>query len=177
MKQTRYTKMILAAMFLAIGMVLPFLTGQIKTMGETFLPMHLPVMLCGLICGWKYGLAVGLLLPPMRSLFFGMPPIYPNAVWMALELGTYGAVAGILYERLPKKSILWLYGELICAMLAGRAVWGISKSILLGVGGKPFTAAAFFAGGFVDALPGILLQLILIPPIVTLARRMRKNNV
>lgn len=177
MKLHSVKRLVLAAVLLALGIVLPLLTGQIKEIGDSLLPMHLPVLLCGFLCGWKYGLTVGLLLPPMRSLFFGMPPIYPNAVWMALELGTYGAVAGILYERLPKKSILWLYGELICAMLAGRAVWGISKSILLGVGGKPFTAAAFFAGGFVDALPGILLQLILIPPLVTLARRMRKNNV
>jgi uncharacterized membrane protein len=84
-------------MFLALGIVLPFLTGQIKEIGDTLLPMHIPVMLCGLICGGKYGFAVGLVLPFLRSATVGMPPIYPNAVWMSAELATYGFMIGFLY--------------------------------------------------------------------------------
>ena len=85
---------VLSAMFLALGMILPLLTMQIKEIGDTLLPMHIPVMLCGLICGYNYGFVVGLILPFLRSVIWGMPPIYPNAVWMALELCTYGFVIG-----------------------------------------------------------------------------------
>lgn len=161
-------KIINSAIFLALGIVLPFLTGQIKEIGDTLLPMHIPVMLCGLICGGKYGFAVGLVLPFLRSATVGMPPIYPNAVWMALELATYGYVIGFLYYSFCRKQMWWLYCSLIISMISGRIVWGTAKSILLGVSGKTFTIQAFIVGGIIDALPGIILQLILIPSIIKL---------
>lgn len=169
-KQTVY-KTVLAAMFLSIGFVLPIFTSQIKEIGDTLLPMHLPVMLCGLICGWKYGLCVGAILPIFRGFVFGMPPIYPNAVWMAIELATYGFVIGFLYSRMKNKNIVSVYISLVSAMLLGRIAWGISKAVLLGLGGKAFTIAMFIAGGFVDALPGIIIQLILIPLIMEILNR------
>ena len=159
---------ILAAMFLGLGVVLPFLTGQIKEIGDTLLPMHIPVMLCGLICGWRYGLAVGLILPFLRAVTVGMPPLYPNAVWMACELATYGFVIGILYFSFFKKQMWWLYSCLIISMIGGRIVWGMAKAVLLGIAGKSFTVQAFIAGGIIDSLPGILLQIILIPAIIKL---------
>ena len=113
----------LAAMFLAIGFVLPFLTGQIQTIGNMLSPMHIPVLLCGLICGWKYGVAVGFILPLLRSMIFGMPPMYPNAIAMAFELMTYGLVIGLLYSRSRWQCVVALYRCLIAAMLAGRVVW------------------------------------------------------
>lgn len=166
MKNKSLRKLILSAMLLAVGMVLPTLTMQIKEIGDTLLPMHLPVMLCGLICGPWHGLLVGLMLPFLRSVTFGMPPIYPNAVWMSLELAAYGCVIGIVYMLFKKKNTASVCVSLVTAMLAGRIVWGIAKAILLGLGEKPFTFAAFITGGFVDALPGIVLQLILIPLIM-----------
>ena len=110
----------LAAMFLAIGFVLPLFTSQIKEIGDTLLPMHVPVMLCGLICGWRYGFSVGLILPFFRSLVFGMPPIYPNAVWMAAELAAYGLVIGLIYFKLNQKNTKGVYISLVSAMIAGR---------------------------------------------------------
>ena len=163
--------MVLAAMFLALGLVLPTLTGAIKEIGDSLLPMHLVVMLCGVICGWQYGGAVGLILPFLRSLTFGMPPIYPNAVWMALELATYGLVIGILYSRRRIYSRVYLLLCLLISMIAGRIVWGISKAILLGVADKPFGLNAFLVGGFLDAIPGIVIQIILIPVIVEILER------
>ena len=88
----------LAAMFMALGLVLPFLTGQSPQIGSKLLPMHLPVFLCGLICGWQYGGLVGFLVPLVRSAIFGMPVFFPSATAMAFELMTYGAVAGFLYS-------------------------------------------------------------------------------
>ncbi|MBQ4510217.1 MAG: ECF transporter S component [Clostridia bacterium] len=175
MNKERIKKLAYSGMFLAIGTLLPLLTGQIKEIGDSLLPMHLAIMLCGLVCGWKYGLAVGLILPFFRSVTFGMPPLYPQAVWMALELATYGAVIAIMYDIFKRKNIGYLYLSLIISMISGRIVWGIAKAILLGVANKPFTFYAFLTGGFVDALPGIILQLILIPIIVTLIERIKQK--
>lgn len=168
LQKSSFKKLILCAMFLTLGIVLPFLTGQIKEIGDSLLPMHIPVMLCGLICGGKYGLAVGLVLPFLRSVTAGMPPFYPNAVWMSFELATYGFVIGFLYFSFFKKQMWWLYCCLITAMISGRIVWGIAKAVLLGIADKAFTVSAFISGGFVDALPGIILQLLLIPVIIRL---------
>ena len=94
MKNSYIKKITLSAMFLAIGLVLPFLTGQIPEIGSMLLPMHIPVLLCGLICGWQYGGAVGLIVPLLRNLLFGMPPM-PGAVSMAFDLAAYGLIIGL----------------------------------------------------------------------------------
>ena len=120
----KYTRnLTLSALFLALGYVLPFLTGQIPQFGSMLLPMHIPVFLCGLICGWQYGAIVGLILPLTRSLFFIMPPFYV-ALAMTFELATYGFVAGFLYSRARKQGIVALYCSMIIAMLAGRLISG-----------------------------------------------------
>jgi riboflavin transporter FmnP len=171
MRKITVTRLTLAALFLALGYTLPFLTGQIKEIGNMLAPMHLPVLLCGLVCGWKYGLAVGIVMPVTRSLMFGMPRLYPNAVAMSLELATYGLVVGLLWALSKKKTFLSLYLSLIVAMLAGRAVWGIVELLLLGVFGSGFTLSMFVAGAFLNSLPGIALQLILIPALLLALRR------
>ena len=175
MKKENLIKIAYSGMFLAIGTLLPLLTGQIKEIGDSLLPMHLAIMLCGLICGWKYGFAVGLILPFFRSVTFGMPPLYPQAVWMAVELATYGLVIGLMYEFLKKKNLISIYISLLASMICGRITWGLTKWLLLGLSGKSFTLNAFFVGGFIDALPGIILQLILVPAIVTLVERIKRK--
>ncbi len=162
----KYTRnLTLSALFLALGYVLPFLTGQIPQFGSMLLPMHIPVFLCGLICDWQYGVIVGLILPLTRSLFFFMPPVYV-AIAMAFELATYGFVAGFLYSRARKQGIVALYCSMIIAMLAGRLVWGAAQIVILGLQGNAFTWQAFMAGAFVNAVPGIIVQLVLIPAIM-----------
>ena len=165
-RNTPLKNLLLAAMFLAIGLVLPFFTGQIKEIGNMLLPMHLPVFLCALICGWQYGTAVGFILPLMRSAIFGMPPMMPTAVAMAFELATYAFVAGFLYSRARWQCTRMLYRSLIIAMLAGRAVWAAAMMVLMGLSGGGFTWRMFLSGAFLNAIPGILLQLILIPMIM-----------
>ena len=176
MKKSELRKIIISAVFLALGIALPFLTGQIKEIGDSLLPMHIPVMLCGLICGWKYGLLVGLILPFLRSVTVGMPPIYPNAVWMSAELAAYGGIIGFLYFAFFKKQMWWLYCSLVISMIGGRLVWGAVKALLLGVAGKAFTIQAFAAGGIIDALPGIVLQLVLIPAIIKVKTLLIKQS-
>ena len=163
--------MTLSAMFLALGLVLPFLTGQIPQIGSMLLPMHIPVMLCGLICGWQYDAAVGFIMPLLRSALFGAPVMFPAATAMAFELMTYGLVAGLMYGLSRWQCIVALYRSLIVAMLAGRAVWGVVQVIQLGFSGSEFTWAAFMSGAFLNAVPGIVIQLILIPAIMAALNR------
>ncbi len=163
-------KLTYAALFLALALVLPFLTGQIPQIGSALSPMHIPVLLCGFLVGWPWGLAVGYIAPLLRSVIFGMPVMVPGAVAMAFELAVYGLVSGILYRLLPKKK--WsIYVTLIVAMLAGRVVWGIARLIIAGLSGNSFTWALFLAGAFTNAIPGIILHIVLIPVIVMVLER------
>ena len=157
---------VLSAMFLAIGLVLPLFTAQIPQIGQVLLPMHIPVLLCGFVCGWQSGAVVGFVLPLLRSAIFGMPVFFPAATGMAFELMTYGLVAGLLYSLSKWKCLLALYRSLVIAMLAGRAVWGVVQTIQLGVFGSGFSVQMFLAGAFINAIPGIIAQLILIPVIM-----------
>lgn len=168
MKQTQ--KLVLSALFMALGIVLPFLTGQVKQIGNMLLPMHIPVILCGMICGWQYGLAVGAATPLLRSVMFGMPPLMPTAAAMAVELAVYGLTAGIMYAKLPKKTPC-LYGSLLAAMAAGRLAWGVAGIVLYSFAGNQFSMQIFLAGAFFNAIPGIVLQIILIPIIMIALRR------
>lgn len=159
-----------AAMFLAIAMALPMITGQIPEIGEMLCPMHIPALLCGFMCGWPWGLAVGLIAPLLRSVIFGTPPMFPTAVAMTFELAAYGAVAGIMYKILPRKK--WaIYAALITAMIIGRLVWGLARLALAGLANSEFTAALFLAGAVTTALPGIIMHIVLIPVLVMVMER------
>lgn len=223
----------LSAMFIALGLVLPLITGEIQQIGNMLLPMHIPVLLCGFICGWAWGGLVGAVLPPLRFLIFGMPPIYPTAVAMAFELCAYGVFTGLIYAEFKKRgtarsgrltpvknekigaentansgaeisaengaengadgaenegdtinndaengsaenkktakkpaNIVAIYVSLISAMLIGRVVWGVVTWILYGAEGEAFTFSMFLSSAFLEAVPGIILQLVLIPAVM-----------
>ena len=162
-----------AALFLALALVLPFLTGQVPEIGSMLCPMHIPVLLCGYFCGWPWGLAVGFVAPLFRSLLFGMPPMFPTAVCMSLELAAYGAVSALLYGLLPKKKSS-VYLSLLGAMAAGRVVWGIARFLCAGLNPSAFGFSAFVAGAITSAIPGIVIQLILIPVLVMTLKKNRE---
>lgn len=157
--------LVLAAMMLAIGLVLPFLTGQIPQVGAMMLPMHLPVLLCGLVCGWQYGGVVGFVLPLLRYALFGAPPM-PVGLAMTVELAAYGIVAGALYQRSRWKCLLAVYRSLIAAMVAGRLVWAAARVAMVGLVDVPFTWELFLSGALLTAIPGIILQLMVIPAVM-----------
>ena len=165
MKRNSITKMILAALFLAMAMVLPFLTGQIPEVGNMLCPMHIPALLCGFFCGWPWGLMVGFVAPLLRSVTFGMPPMFPVAFCMAFELATYGAVSGMLYQKLGKKKRS-IYVALLVAMVLGRLVWGAARLVCAGLDTTAFGLSAFWAGAITTAIPGIIVQIVLIPVLV-----------
>ncbi len=173
MQKQSVKNLVLGALFLALALLLPFVTGQIPQIGQMLCPMHLPVLLAGFVCGGPIGAAVGFIAPLLRFLIFSMPPLM-NAIPMAFELLTYGLVSGLLYGlAFRKKNLGTLYTSLLIAMVAGRVVWGVVKLIMTGIAGDAgaFTFAAFISGAITTALPGIIVQLVLIPAIVVALRR------
>ena len=159
-------------MFLTIALLLPQVFHQFQDFGRIFLPMHLPVILCGFICGWPWGLAVGLVAPLLSSAIFGMPMIFPIGVSMAFELAMYGAASGFLYRLLPKK-ISFIYITLITSMILGRIISGTIQYLIAGFKNTEFNFSAFIAGVTTIALPGIIIQIILIPLLILAFRRTR----
>ena len=154
-----------AALYLAIALVLPFVTGQIPEIGAMLCPMHIPALLCGFMCGWPWGLAVGFIAPLLRSVLFGMPAMFPGAVSMAFELAVYGGLSGFLHARMSRGDGM-PYTVLVISMIAGRLVWGAARVVLAGLSGSSFTWGLFLAGAVTNAIPGIVLQLVLIPVLV-----------
>ena len=163
-------RLVISAFMLSLALALPFLTGQIPEIGNMLLPMHLPVLLAGFIVGGPGAMLVGAVAPLLRSFIWGMPPLYPKAIAMAFELATYGLVSGLVYCK-SKKDTKAIFKSLVAAMLAGRIVWGVVTYVLFGMMGKAFTIAIFATEAFANAVPGIALQLVLIPLLVNALRK------
>lgn len=167
-------RLLYSSMFLALALLLPILVGQIKPFGTALLPMHLPVMLCGFICGPYWGMAVGAAAPLLRSVIFGAPVLVPDAIAMTFELAAYAFIAGLLYKKLEKNLFLF-YVELITAMVCGRLVWGLVTFVLifLGMGNGEIGFAIIWTRTITSCIPGIILQLVVIPPIINVLKKNR----
>ena len=168
--KSKIQRLAASAVLLAMCIVLPFITGQIPEIGNMLCPMHIPVLLCGFLCGWQYGAVTGFIAPLLRSFLFASPPLFPQAVSMAFELLTYGTVSRLLSKKLPDKSF-YVYFNLIISMFSGRIVWGLVRFIIQGIGYTDFSFSLFIAGAFSNAVPGILIQLIVVPIVVIALRR------
>lgn len=163
-------KLSYSAVCLALALILPFLTGNDFRLGNMLCLMHIPVLLCGVLCGWEYGAMVGLVAPLLRFVLFSRPPLL-TAIPMAPELLVYGLVIGLLYKAMPKK-LGYLFPTLIIAMICGRIAGGAAKIVLLGLGYlEGYSLSAWFSAYFTVAIPGIILQLVLIPIIVTALKK------
>ncbi|MCL2539603.1 MAG: ECF transporter S component [Oscillospiraceae bacterium] len=180
-KRNTYRDLTASGICLALCIVLPFLTGQIPQIGNALSPMHIPVLLCGFISGPFYAAAVGAIAPFLRFILFSMPPFFPTVIptgavvcgaAMCFEMAVYGLSAGLLYKLLPKK-LAFTYVSLIISMVLGRVVWGIAMYLILGVAALPFSFEAFIAGAFINAVPGIILHIAVIPVIVLALKKAR----
>lgn len=169
--KTNTKPMVLAALCTALGVVLPVAMHAVPNAGSVLLPMHIPVLLCGLVAGPVYGFGCGLLAPLLSSLITGMPPAAMLPA-MLCELAAYGFAAGLLSRTVRTgKRALDLYLQLIGAMLLGRAVYGVMNALVFSAGSYSFTA--FVTAAFVTALPGIVVQLVLLPAVVVLLEKAR----
>ena len=163
-------KMVLAAVCAALCLVLPMAFHAIPNAGQVILPMHIPVLLCGLICGWPYGGVCGLIGPLLSSIITGMPPaaMLPS---MMVECAVYGFTSGILMKYVRTgKNMTDLYISLVAAMAAGRIVAGFAKALIFTPGVAPF---AWVTTSLVAGIPGIVIQLVLMPLVVTALTRAR----
>ncbi|MBR2385624.1 MAG: ECF transporter S component [Clostridia bacterium] len=159
-------KIIFSALFLAMGFILPLFIGQIPTIGQMLLPMHIPVFLCGFICDWKYGALIGFILPLLRSLLFSVPIMYPTAIAVAFEMAVYGLITGLIFGVCKKKNVISVYASMLPAMILGRMVRCFAEIVLLNLKGNPFIWKTFASMVILHSLPGIILQLILIPTVI-----------
>lgn len=165
MKKTFSAKnLAFCALCIALCVVLPMAFHAIANAGPIFLPMHIPVLLCGMVCGAPYGAVCGLLGPMLSSVLTGMPTAAMTPSMM-VECAAYGLVAGLLLRFVrTEKTYADLYLSLVAAMLVGRLVSGVTKALFLMAG--QYTMQAWIAASFVTALPGIVLQLAVVPSIV-----------
>ena len=162
-------KMVIAALFIALGIVLPMAFHSIPNAGRVFLPMHIPVLLCGMICGFPYGLACGIIAPLLSSLFTGMPPVAVLPA-MLCELAAYGAVSGLLMRYVRVKNLyVRTYISLIGAMIFGRVFYGILNSLIFSAG--DYSMQIWLTAAFVTALPGVAIQIVVIPAIVVVLKK------
>lgn len=176
MSSARNKRLVVSALMLALALVLPYFTGGIPAIGNLLLPMHLPVLLCGFLCGGGWGAGVGLAAPLLRSLLAGRPEFFPTAFSMAFELAAYGLISGLLYRRLPKNAA-GVYASLAGAMVGGRMVWGAVRALITLASPTHFGLAIFWTEAVLNAIPGILLQLVLIPALVLSLQRARLSPV
>lgn len=163
MKMSYVKKMVYTAICAALCVVLPMAFHAVQNAGQIFLPMHIPVLLCGLICGWPFGLVCGILGPVLSSLLTGMPlaAMLPS---MAIECAVYGCVTGLMMRFVrTEHPIADLYISMITAMAAGRVLAGLAKAWILAPGTPPF---AWVTTSLAAGIPGIVIQLILIPLVV-----------
>lgn len=176
MEKHSVKNVIRAGLFMAMGFVLPLLTGQLPVVGQMLLPMHIPVFFCAFFCGPLYALGVGCALPLLRSLIFGVPVLYPVAIAVALEMAIYGGVTGFVYARIKKNTLRAVYCCMLPAMLLGRVGRCLLQAVLVGLQGNAFVMKTFITGVLLHSLPGIALQLLIVPTVTVSVWRRQKTN-
>ncbi len=170
-KLSTLNKTIMTAVCIALCLVLPIAMHSIPNAGILFSPMHIPVLLCGIVCGWQFGLVCGLISPLLSSLITGMP-VMANLPFMMVELAIYGLTSGLMMHFIHTKKTVWdIYASLITAMLSGRIVAGIMKALFFA--GGTYSWSAWATGYFVSCIPGIIVQLVLIPVLYLALERAR----
>lgn len=160
-------KMVLTSLFIAMGAVFPQIFHMFQ-LGSVISPMHFPVLACGLLLGAYYGLACGIITPLITGMIFLRPPFFPTGIQMAIELGIYGLVCGLLNKKwkIIKNDTINVYFALIVAMILGRLASALVNTIYYVNGLSDNNLSTYFNILFIVGLPGILLQIAIIPPIV-----------
>ena len=165
----RLFQLVFSSLCVSMGLVLPSFFHLLGGAGQIFLPMHLPALLCGFFCRWRYALLCGAIMPILSSVITSMPPLFPTGFAMCFELAAYAATTSLFYHKIR------LYPALILAMITGRCVSGVVNFFLLGLQGSSYGLEAFISGAFVLSLPGLILQIVLLPPLVKIIEKSLKN--
>ncbi len=163
---SKLKKIISTGIFIAIGIILPQIFHLLSISGKIFLPMHIPIFICGMTCGGIYGFYAGIITVAISSVITGAPVPYPEGVAMCAELAAYGFVSGYVYKRTKLAAF-----ALIAAMISGRIIYGTIKYLTLLNSGVAYGLETFIAASFLVCMPGILFQFITVPVIVKILSR------
>ncbi|OZV11469.1 ECF transporter S component [Tissierella sp. P1] len=173
MKNKMIKSLVLSGVFIATGLVLPMAFHAIGGAGPVFLPMHIPVLIAGFFLELPFAAAVGILTPLLSSLLTGMPPFFPVLPYMILELATYGAIVSLLYRKSKVNVCMSLIISMICGrIMAGAAVWVLATIFMVQLP----SPVVFVQGAIIKGIPGIIIQLILIPSIVLGVKRFNPTS-
>ncbi|WP_411678831.1 ECF transporter S component [Clostridium thailandense] len=165
-------QMIRASLLIALGLILPYLFHGVKDAGTVFLPMHIPILIGAFILQPYYALCVGVLTPLLSHIFTGMPP-FPFVYIMIFELASYGLFISIFYNKFK----IGVYPSLISGMILGRIINILGTFVLLHIiMSKPFNLGVVASGLFLKGLPGIVIQIVLIPIIVYAVQKSLRSN-
>ena len=160
-------KIVQAGLFVAVGILLPVVFHMFG-LGSIFLPMHIPVLVAGMVISWLYAAVVGALTPVLSSVITGMPPAFPTMPMMVFELAAYGMFSSLLYRRFKLNIYLALLGSMVAGrIVAGIAVWILANFFAASLPGP----AAFIAGAVLKGMPGIIIQVVLVPAVVMFLER------
>lgn len=165
-------ELVSGGLLLAIGILLPMIFHSFGMMGPVFLPMHIPVLIGGLILSPYLALVLGIATPIISGVLTGMPPMFPMAVIMAFELGAYGIIASLATRKFKLSSI----PSLIISMIGGRIVAGLTVAALVQLFGIKMNPIAFVKGAVITGLPGIIIQIIIIPSLMYALKGFIKNQ-
>ncbi len=172
MQNIKSRELVIGGLFIALGILVPIIFHSFGILGQVFLPMHVPVLIGGFFLSPYLALIVGIVTPLISSVLTGMPAIYPMAVIMMFELGTYGLVVSLAVRKI-KLSVI---PSLILAMLAGRVSAGIAVFILANLFGLKMNSVIFIKGVVLTGLPGIAIQLLFIPALIYSLNAYTKKN-
>lgn len=170
-KNNHLINIVLTSTFIGLGILLPYINFGSAEIGRMLLPMHIPVLLCGFICGYKYGFVAGFVTPVLRSTLVGMPVMFPMAITMAFELAAYGLAAGLIFKLFKKvdnekNRPIILYIALVGSLIFGRIIWAIVANSTYRSAGWNFSFEVILNSTLLTAWPGIILQLLVIPPVI-----------
>lgn len=156
-------KYIITGLCVALCVVLPIAFHLFPNAGKVFCPMHIPILMCGLVCGWSFGGICGIFGTLLSSLLTGMPTasVLPS---MAVECAAYGVLSGLFMQVIKTKRLgVNLYSSLIFTLIVGRMLSGIITALFFSPNGYSF--GVWVTSCFITALPGIIIQLSIIPTI------------
>lgn len=162
MKERNHVRnLVISGLLLVLGLIIPYIFHSSGIAGNIFLPMHVPVLIGGFLLPPQFALLLGILTPIINSLITGMPG-FPIVLIMIFELGTYGLLASVFYLKLRLPSVF----ALILSMIGGRIMAGLVVFILAIFFAIPLEPITYVIGAITTGIPGIVIQLILIPILI-----------
>lgn len=172
-KKITTMEIVLGGMLLASGLLLPMVFHLFGLTGQVALPMHIPVLIGGFFLSPPLALFLGIITPLVSSVLTGMPVLFPMAVIMMFELGTYAFSASLFARKMKLPAVT----SLILAMIAGRIAAGVTVAMLVQLFGVKMNPVLYIKGAVITGIPGIIIQLIFIPSLIIAIKTYKSKKI